>query len=80
MLPYLAGTGRSNYTKSVYWVLQMSLLHEELLEEFRNGNFVARRRDIFWLGVSPDLCIEQTLMAGLMYPWTKQEILMFTLS
>ena len=62
MLPYLAGTGYSNYTKSVYWFLQMSLLNKELLEEFRNDHFVVRRSDTFWLGVSPDLCIKQTLV------------------
>ena len=36
-----------------------------LLEVFRNGHFIVRQSDTFWLGVSPDLCIEQTLMAGL---------------
>ena len=66
MLPYLAGTGRNNYTRSIYWFLQeMTLLNEDYINEFKKGLFVVRRNNTFWSGVSPDLCIEQTLMAGL---------------
>ena len=66
MLPYLAGTGRNNYTRSVFWFLQeMDNLNDEISKEFREGLFVVRRTGAFWSGVSPDLCIEQTLMAGL---------------
>ena len=65
MLPYFAGTGRNNYTRCVYRFLQeMVYLDEEISLEFRKGYFVVRRTDNFWSGVSPDLCIEQTLMAG----------------
>ena len=35
------------------------------VEEFKKGQFVVRRTSTFWSGVSPDLCIEQTLMASL---------------
>ena len=67
MLPYFAGIGRNNYTRSVYWFLQeMVYLDEEISVEFRKGYFAERGTDNFWSGVSPDLCIEQTpLMAGL---------------
>ena len=44
---------------------EMVYLDEEISLEFRKGYFVARRTDNFWLVVSPDLCVEQTLMAGL---------------
>ena len=69
MLPYFSGTGHNNYTRSVYWFLQeMSALHPKVLEEFKKGLFVVRRTDTYWSGVSPDLCIEQTLMASLKGP------------
>ena len=53
MLPILAGSGRNNYTKSIYWLLQ------------ERRFFVVRRTDTFWSGTLPDFCIEQTLMASL---------------
>ena len=66
MLPYFAGTGRNSNTRYVYWFLQeMVYLDEEISLEFGKGYFVVWRTDNFWSGVSPDLCIEQTLMAGL---------------
>ena len=37
----------------------------DILAEFKKGFFVVRRTDTFWSGTSPDLCIEQTLMASL---------------
>ena len=43
----------------------MDNLNDEISKEFREGLFVVRRTGAFWSGVSPDLCIEQTLMAGL---------------
>ena len=43
----------------------MVYLDEEISFEFRKGYFVVRGTDKFWSGVSPDLCIEQTLMTGL---------------
>ena len=66
MLPFFAGTGHNHYTRSVYWFLQeMSTLKPNILNEFENGSFVVRRTHVYWSGVSPDLCIEQTLMASL---------------
>ena len=66
MLPFFAGTGHNNYTRSIYWFLQeMSELNPTVLNEFRKGFFVVRRTNTYWSGVSPDLCIEQTLMASL---------------
>ena len=66
MLPYFAGTGHNNYTRSLYWFLQeMSTLNPTVHEEFKKGQFVVCRTSTFWSGVSPDLCIEQTLMANL---------------
>ena len=57
MLPYLAGTGRNNYTRSVCWLLQeIDNLNDEMCKEFRNGLFFVRRAGAFWSGVSPDLC------------------------
>ena len=66
MLPYFAGTGHNNYARCIYWFLQeMTSLKPKILEEFQKGLFVVRRTNTFWCGVSPDLCIEQTLMASL---------------
>ena len=66
MLPYFAGTGHNNYARSVYWFLQeMTELNPKVQEEFEKGLFVVRRTNTYWSGVSPDLCIEQTLMASL---------------
>ena len=66
MLPYFAATGHNNYTKSLYWFIQeMQGLKSNILDEFLKGLFVVRRTDQFWSAASPDLCIEQTLMASL---------------
>ena len=43
----------------------MNELNCALLQEFQSGLFVVKRTDLFWAAVSPDLCIEQTLMACL---------------
>ena len=40
-------------------------LKPEVLEAFQKGLFVVRRTYTFWSAVSPDLCIEQSLMASL---------------
>ena len=49
MLPFLAGSGRNNYTKSIYWFLQeMADLCPDILAEFKKGFFVVRRTDTFW--------------------------------
>ena len=58
MLPFFAGSGRSNYTKSLFWFLQeMDELNPDVLSEFKKGLFVIRRSNTFWSGISPDLCI-----------------------
>ena len=41
MLPFFAGSGRNNYTKSLYWFLQ-----EDILEEFEKGLFIVRRKEV----------------------------------
>ena len=49
-----------------YWFLQETPpLNPTVHEEFKKGQFVVRRTSTFWSGVSPDHCIEQTLMASL---------------
>ena len=66
MLPCFTGTGHNNYTRSLYRFLQeMPALNPTVHEEFKKGQFVVCRTSKFWSGVSPDLCIEQTLMASL---------------
>ena len=56
MLPYFAGTGHNNYTRSLYWFLQeMSAIDPTVHGEFKKGQFVVRRTSLFWSGVSPDL-------------------------
>ena len=66
MLPYFTGTGHNSHTRSFYWFLQETPpLNPTVHEEFKKGQFVVRRTSTFWSGVSPDHCIEQTLMASL---------------
>ena len=65
VLPYFAGTGHKNYTRSLFWFRQeMSALNPTVHEEFTKGQLVGRRTSTFWSGVSPDVCIEQTLIAS----------------
>ena len=66
MLPTLAATGRRCYTKSVYWFLkEMENLDDYTVSVFKKGGFVVRRTDRPDGGISPDLAIEQVLMASL---------------
>ena len=66
MLPYFAGTGHNNYVRFLYWFLQeMPASNPTVQKEFKKGQFVDHRRSKFWSGVSPDLCIDQTLMVSL---------------
>ena len=66
MLPGLAATGRRNYSNSVYWFLQeMDSLDDYTLSIFKKGGFVVRRTNRPDGGISPDLAIEQVLMASL---------------
>ena len=67
MLPYLAATGHRNYTKSLYWFLQeMDSLDVETKQSFEeDSGFVEQRTKTPFSRISPDLCIEQTLMASI---------------
>ena len=58
-LPYFARTEHKNYSRSIDRFSQ----EMSSLQEFQKKT-VVWRRDIFWSGVSQDLCIEQTLMAS----------------
>ena len=61
-----AGTGHNNCSRSLFWFVQeMTELRPRILNEFQRGLFVVRRTNTCSFGVSPDLCIEQTRMAGL---------------
>jgi len=66
MLPYLASSGHSMYTKSarVYLQLMTKLenYHPDVYDKFREGYHVARRSNRNWVGLSTDLMIEQVLM------------------
>ena len=67
MLPYFSASGHYHYQKSVYLYLQtmsqIYVTHPGLHKHFMNGLHVMRRSDRFWTGLSPDLVIEQVLMA-----------------
>ena len=69
MLPYLAASGHSLYTKSLHVYLQkmenLQKLHPEIYEKFLNGLHVVRRSDRYWAGLSADQVIEQVLMRNL---------------
>ena len=66
MLPLSSVTGHANYTRSARIYLQqmqnLPQTHPWLYDQFMRGHHVIRRSDRFWAGLSPDLCIEQTLM------------------
>jgi len=66
MLPLSSVTGHANYTRSAgIYLQQMQNLpqtHPWLYDQFMRGHHVTRRSDRFLAGLSPDLCIEQTLM------------------
>ena len=66
MLPLFSVTGHMNYARSArVYLQQMRNLPQTnpwLFEQFMQGNHVIRRSNRFWAGLSPDLCIEQTLM------------------
>ena len=63
MMPHLAASGHTLYMKCihVYWQ-QMHKLHEthpEVSRHFDQGIHVARRSDVFWAGLYPDLVIAE---------------------
>ena len=69
MLPFLAAAGHNHYTRSVRWFLQnmieLPATNPAIHQMFQKGYFVVRRSDQHWTGISPDLCIEQSLMCSL---------------
>ena len=68
-LPVFAASGHSLYTKCIRIFVQhmMSLQSSNptLFNSFALGDFVLRRSDRFWAGLSPDLLIEQVLIQSL---------------
>ena len=66
MLPFFAASGHNLYLKSVYCHLQqMDTLendHPDIYQKFCQGYHVIRRNNRYWVGISTDLVIEQTLM------------------
>lgn len=65
MLPFFAATGHDKYLKSIHWFLdEMENLPTDVLTEFKNGNFVVRRRGNYYGATSGDYTIETTLMAS----------------
>ena len=69
MLPFLAASGHSNYTKSLHiYLSRMETLqnqHPDVYQHFVDGFHVGRRSDRYWAGLSEDLLIEQVLMRSL---------------
>ena len=69
MLPFFAAAGHSLYTKCVrlhvQQMISLKVTNASLYESFSNGEFVLRRTDKHWGGLSPDLVIEQVLMRSL---------------
>ena len=66
MLPYLAASGHSLYTKSAsIYLSSMANLpndHPVVRQHFVEGLHVARRSDHAWAGLSTDVMIEQVLI------------------
>ena len=69
MMLYLAASGHNLYTKCIHvYLQQMQKLHEthpEVSRHFDQGIHVVRRSDRLWVGLSPDLVIEQVLMRSM---------------
>lgn len=69
MLPYLAASGHTHYTKSAHIYIQdmydLKETNPKVYDHFLSGHFVIRRSDRFWSGLSTDLVIEQVLMRSL---------------
>ena len=67
--PYFPASGHNNYGKSVPIFIQDMLSLENTNPEawkcYNDGFFFVRRSDRFWAALSPDLVIEQVLMASL---------------
>ena len=66
MLPYFAGAGHRAYTRSVsLFIQEMESLDDFTKQQFEDGNFVVRRTEKAYAGISVDLAIEQSLMASI---------------
>ena len=69
ILPIFAAAGHDNYVKSAYLYLQKMMQlesdHPDVYLAFKRGNFVIRRSNRYWGGLSTDLIIEQVLMRSL---------------
>ena len=67
--PYFPAAGRNNYAKSIPIFLQdlidIECTNPEAYKMFMDGFFFVRRSDRYWSALSPDLIIEQVLMAAL---------------
>ena len=65
ILPDFTGSDSNNYGSSLYWFLQkMTKLHPSIPNKLQRRLFVVRGTNTFWSGVSPNLFIEQTLIAS----------------
>lgn len=66
MLPYMAAARHNQNTKSIHIYLQhmqdLEERHPDVFQLFMRGHHVLRRTDRFWVGLSPDLVIEQEVM------------------
>ena len=69
MLLFLAAAARKHHTQYVKWFLQnmmeLPATNPAIHQMFQKGYFVVRPSDQYWTGISPDLCIEQSLMCSL---------------
>lgn len=66
LLPFLAAAGRRNYFKCITWYLNdLQSIDHDTEAGLQAGHFVVHRSTDPYSGVSPDLCIEQTLMASI---------------
>ena len=67
--PYFSAAGRNNYAKSLPIFLQdlidIEHTNPEAHRRFMDGFFFVRRSERYWAALSPDLVIEQALMAAL---------------
>ena len=66
MLPFFATAGRRAYTRCItVYLHELEKLDEYTEKSFKDGLFVVRNSKEPYGGVSPDLAIEQKLMAPL---------------
>ena len=66
ILLYFAGAGHRAYTRSVsLFIQEMESLDDFTKQQFEDGNFVVRRTEKAYAGISVDLAIEQSLMASI---------------